>query len=91
MDILESLAQHRIVAIVVIAVWLWISLSLIARMWLLHRQRAFVSKLAWTIILLVPLVGWVMYGAFFNPPSVSDIRAPTEHSRDAMYGGGGHV
>jgi hypothetical protein len=91
MDILESLTQHRTIAIIVVAVSLWISLSLIARLWIIHRQRAFLAKLAWSLILLASLLGWIMYGAFFSPPSVSDIRAPTEHSRDAMYGGGGHV
>jgi hypothetical protein len=91
MNALESLLQNRTVAIVLLAISVWISLSLIARLWFIHRQRSFMAKLIWSIVLLVPLFGWIAYGAFFAPPSVSSNRAPTEHSRDAMYGGGGHV
>jgi hypothetical protein len=91
MDALESLLQHPTVAIVLLAISLWVSFSLIARLWLIHRQRSVIAKLLWSIVLLVPLFGWIAYGAFFAPPPVSSNRAPTEHSRDAMYGGGGHV
>jgi hypothetical protein len=91
MDAIESLVQQRTTAIIVVAICAWISLCLIARLWLVHRGRTFGVKLVWSFVLFVPLFGWIAYGAFFAPPSVSSNRTPTEHSRDAMYGGGGHV
>lgn len=91
MDLLQAAAQHRTAAIVTIGISAWISLCLIARLWLLYRKRRFLSKLAWSVVLLVPLFGWLAYAALFTPPSVSSNRAPIEFSRDSMYGGGGHV
>jgi hypothetical protein len=75
---------HPILLAVVVAAWAWVSLSLIIRMWLLHRRSHILKKLFWSFVLLVPLLGWLFYGAFFQPPSVSENPAPTEHSRDAI-------
>ena len=55
---------------------------------LLATPEKFDGKLVWSVLLLVPLLGWIFYGAFFQPPSVSENRAPTEHSRDAYAGMG---
>ena len=78
--------DHPVVLFVVIAVWAWISLSLVIRMWLLHRRVGAIKKLFWSLVLVVPVVGWIFYGAFFRPPSISAVRAPEEHSRDAYAG-----
>jgi len=75
--------DHPMVLLIIFAVCAWISLSLIARMWLVHRRAGLLKKLFWSVALLVPPLGWIFYGAFFRPPSVSENRAPTEHSRDA--------
>jgi hypothetical protein len=82
----DVLSHHRVAAVILTGVWAWISLSLIARMWLVHRRARFIKKLFWSFVLLVPIAGWIFYGALFHPPSVSDIRAPEEHSRDAYVG-----
>jgi len=55
---------------------LWISLSLILRMWLLNRQSGTVKKLFWSIVLLIPFAGWVAYGAWFDVPDIHNNRCP---------------
>ncbi len=79
-DLANWLAQHRIVALCVVAFCLWVSSCLILRMWFIHRRGAFRKKLIWSVILLLPLLGWLFYGAFFTMPDVSDTPCPTEHS-----------
>jgi hypothetical protein len=78
--------QHPILLIVIVGVCIWITLSLIVRMWFIHRRVALATKLFWSVVLLIPLFGWIFYAAVFRPPTVSESRAPTEHSRDAYAG-----
>jgi len=84
----DFLAAHSKAAIVIAAVCAFVSLCLIARLWVVHSKASTLRKLVWSVLLLVPLLGWIFYGAFFQPPSVSENRAPTEHSRDAYTGMG---
>jgi len=83
-DLANLRDQHPIVMLLLVAVWAWVSLSLLSRMWVVHRRTGLLKKLFWSVVLLVPLLGWIFYGAFFQPPSVSENRAPIEHSRDAI-------
>jgi hypothetical protein len=43
-----------------------ISLILIARIWIFHRKDSLKKKLMWSAILMLPVLGWVLYGAFYN-------------------------
>jgi hypothetical protein len=52
---------------IALAVCLIISGYIIARLWLNHRSEKFIYKLLWSIVLLMPVVGWVFYGAFYTP------------------------
>ena len=61
--------DHPQLTAVLVALCLWISACLIIRMWLVHRRARFAKKLCWSITLLVPLFGWLMYAAFFTIPS----------------------
>jgi hypothetical protein len=45
---------------------LWVSLSLIARIWILHRKDRLMKKIIWSAILMLPIMGWVFYAAFYN-------------------------
>jgi len=83
-DIANLRDQHPIAMLLLVAVWAWVSVSLLGRMWVVHRRTGLLKKLFWSVVLLVPLLGWIFYGAFFQPPSISENRAPTEHSRDAI-------
>jgi hypothetical protein len=84
----DFLAAHPKAAVVIAAACAFISLCLIARLWVVHSESSTLRKLVWSVVLFVPLLGWIFYCAFFHPPSVSENRAPTEHSRDAYAGMG---
>jgi hypothetical protein len=65
---------------VIYGITLWISLALVLRMWLLHRQSGTVKKLFWSIVLLIPFAGWIAYGAWFDAPDVHNNRCSRENS-----------
>jgi hypothetical protein len=82
--ITDFLAGHPKTAVVIAAACVFVSLSLIARLWVTHSSASVLKKVVWSILLLVPLLGWIFYCAFFQVPSVSENRAAIEHSRDAI-------
>jgi hypothetical protein len=53
----------------------WISISLIGRMWLRNRQASFLKKMGWSLILCVPLFGWLFYGGCCSRLGPKDARA----------------
>ena len=61
-------ARPALVALLLTAS-LCVSMKFTVQMWLLHREASVVKRIAWTVILLVPLVGWICYGGFFHVPS----------------------
>jgi hypothetical protein len=79
----EFFVGHPKLAILIAATCLFVSLCMIARLWVVHSTASLIKKVAWSIVLFVPALGWIFYGAFFRAPSVSGNRAPEEHSRDA--------
>ena len=42
---------------------------LILNLWIRHAHDTIWKKVFWLIILLIPIVGWLFYGAFYNPPT----------------------
>lgn len=48
--------------------WIWASLTLILRIWLVHRREPEGKKLFWSVVVLVPLFGWLFYGGLFRVP-----------------------
>jgi hypothetical protein len=74
----EFITSHPNAFVIALAICLWISLCLIARLWITQRSDALVRKFAWSIVLLVPLVGWLFYSAFYHPPARVD-GAGVEH------------
>jgi hypothetical protein len=49
------------------ALCLVVSAWLIAQLWRTHPHDRFSRKLLWSLILLVPVIGWVFYGAWYTP------------------------
>ena len=76
----DFLSTHRLAVAVVYGIALWISLGLILRMWLKHREAGSPKKLFWTIVPLIPFAGWVAYGAWFDTPDIHNNRCPKENS-----------
>ena len=88
-DFAGWLTEHPRAALWLGLFCLWVSLSLIARLWMVHRAAPLPRKLFWSAALLVPLLGWFFYAAFFRPLGRSGSPGHAEHGRDAPYIGGG--
>ena len=89
----DFIAAHSTAAVVMVATCVFISLCLVARLWVLRPRDSIARKIVWTLILLVPLVGWLFYGAFYRPPTYAH-GGHVEHGQAAesgvdggMYGG----
>ena len=67
----DFLATHRQLSVGLVLLWAWVSLSLIVRLWVVHRTERIARKLFWTFLLLVPLFGWLCYGGLFRTPERS--------------------
>jgi hypothetical protein len=70
-----DLGHHRTAVILVIAFCVWTSLWLIVQLWRNHRQDSPVKLLVWSLILWVPLFGWLAYGAFYARLPSNTVRA----------------
>jgi len=68
------MAHHPQTTVWIFAFLLWISVSLIFRMWLVHRKASLIKKVLWSFVLLVPLFGWMLYGGFFDIPDSMDVQ-----------------
>ena len=62
----EFLSANRAIALGLVLFWAWVSLSLIARLWIVHRRETTMRKIFWSLMLLVPLAGWLFYGGMFR-------------------------
>ena len=54
--------------IVLCALWAWVSITLVIRLWLVHQRASFVRKFLWSLLLLVPVFGWMFFFGLFRPP-----------------------
>jgi predicted tellurium resistance membrane protein TerC len=75
-DLLAQLARHPRVALAVGAFCLWVGVSLILRMWFIHRRESFMKKFLWSFMLLVPLFGWLFYAGCFQIPDYTSNPCP---------------
>jgi hypothetical protein len=69
---LRDFSSHPILLAVLCTFSAWISLCLIARLWLTHRTEPLLRKLIWSLALLIPLFGWLFYADFFRVPERQD-------------------
>lgn len=70
------LEGHPRVAVTVGAFCLWVSVSLILRMWFIHRRESFMKKFRWSLMLFVPLFGWLYYAGCFQIPERTNNPCP---------------
>ncbi len=82
---LRAYAHHHFAAFALILVAMWISLSMILRLWLKYRHDSLFKKLGWSLVLCIPVFGWLFYGAFYTPLTENDVRA--ESNPNIMSGG----
>ncbi|CAN5563446.1 hypothetical protein BH09VER1_BH09VER1_48020 [soil metagenome] len=72
--------------IIIEAVSLWVSLCLVLRLFLVHRKVHWLKKLSWFVVLFLPVIGPLFYGAFFRPLP----RHNNGNGFEAYDGTGGH-
>lgn len=49
--------------------WIAVSATLIISLWRRHGDDRMIKKIMWTLILCLPVVGWIFYGGMYEPPS----------------------
>ena len=84
---LDDLLNHPVLLIALCAIWAWVSIALVIRLWLVHWRASFVKKFLWSLMLLVPVFGWMFYGGFFQPPGFHN----TPASETPSFGGDGDL
>ncbi len=45
-----------------------VTAMLLVRIWTVHRDRSLLAKIGWSLVVCVPLVGWVLYGGLAATP-----------------------
>jgi hypothetical protein len=63
-----------------------ISGLLIARVWIVHAGDPALKKVRWSVLLCVPLFGWIFYGAFYTPLAENTVKAPRTPGAGAIGG-----
>jgi hypothetical protein len=53
--------------IISFAISSWASLVLIIRLWVRHQSDSISRKTSWSLLLLIPALGPLLYGALFRP------------------------
>ena len=92
---IDYLMAHWQLGVIVLAICLTISLCLIARLWVTHWGDPVISKLVWSAVLLLPVLGWLFFAAFHHAVAATAHGGHVEygqaaHSGDAGGGGSGH-
>ena len=72
---LRDLGNHPIPLIVLGAIWAWVSITLVIRLRLVHRAASFTKKFLWSLMLLVPVFGWMFYAGLFQSPDYHNAEA----------------
>ena len=65
-------AEFDFVDKIIFGFCLYVSVCLILRMWLKYRTDKVIKKLLWSVVLLMPLAGWVFYAGLYHNPYSSD-------------------
>lgn len=89
----EFFAAHWIATTLVGTFCLWISICFILQVWIIHHKVSFIRKLFWSLMLLLPGLGWLVYGALFENPTFNGTAyggVCSYGGGDGSYDGGGH-
>jgi hypothetical protein len=85
--IIDFMQAHWKLSIIILAACVAVSLCLIARLWVMGRRVRALRKIAWSIVLFVPLFGWLFFAAFYHPPERSENEGHVEYGGAAAGGG----
>jgi hypothetical protein len=84
--LIDFVLEHWKLAVSLLIVCEGFSLCLIARLWITRRRMGVFRKLAWSLVLLVPIVGWLFFAAFSPAPQRDEHGGHVEHG-SAAWGG----
>ena len=84
--LIDYLLVHWNLAVVLLIVCEGVGLCLVARFWVTRRKLSVLYKLAWSVVLLVPIVGWLFFAAFCQAPRRDEHGGHVEHG-SAAWGG----
>jgi uncharacterized membrane protein YhaH (DUF805 family) len=85
---IDLLLAHWRVAAIAFVVCFGISLCLIARLWVRERHDTTLRKFAWSLVLVVPIFGWLFFAAFYHAPRRSANEGHVEYGQAAQGDGG---
>ncbi len=54
----------------------WISSILVVWIWVKHRDVSTPRKLLWTLVVMIPPLGWMLFWGFFRPPGRTGYETP---------------
>jgi len=75
-----------ILAIIGSIVSVTVSGALILHLWTVHRTDSLLRRLFWSLVLLIPLYGWVFYGGFYRAPGAGPLHWQDRNGRSIDYG-----
>jgi type VI protein secretion system component VasK len=81
--------EHHTLTLALLLSSLCVSLFMALRMWLRHSDKPFFLKIVWTLVLLIPIVGWILYLGLFQPPPVQPLSHRARGDDAASIGGHG--
>ncbi len=55
---------------ILVVLWLIITPTLISHLWSRRPADLLAKRLFWTLVLCIPVAGWVFYGGMYQPPAV---------------------
>jgi hypothetical protein len=65
-----------------ILIWIAISGFLIFTLWRSHPQDSRIKRLLWTIVLMIPFLGWIFYGGLYKIP---DEQSPEMRAKPSSW------
>lgn len=75
--------------VIVLALFEMAALILVARLWLCRRRMRIVPRVFWSLVLLVPVFGLMLYALIHNDPDAHPEYMEESGSADDVGGGPG--
>ena len=60
--------SHPDVFLFLLILCLGVSVKLGAGLWRNHTEASVLKRLVWSVVILVPVLGWICYGGLFSVP-----------------------
>jgi hypothetical protein len=86
-EITEKTEPSSLPLIVVLCISLVLAVLCLIRLW--RRSDSVFERIYWSVFVFVPVLGPLLFVAFFHPPSKLSEGQQASVNWDAFYGGGG--